>query len=91
MTENLIETVGERALEQSRRVKIGTTYEELRANVGKAALLATLEGIREPAMRMRFAGRVHEPGTVEDPYNLIPGSVWRAMIDALRAYIESAE
>jgi hypothetical protein len=93
MIQNLIETVGERALEQSRSVKIGTTYEELRANVGKAAILAALEAIREPSAAVIQAGLDAYYGAGEDANSdhekcMREASI--AMIDVLRAEIESA-
>jgi hypothetical protein len=83
LTQNLIETVF---------AKIRAKYPHYPATkpVTKSTILATLEAIREPSNAMRLAGRVHEPGTVDDPFNLIPGAVWRAMIDDLRAEIERA-
>jgi hypothetical protein len=84
MPHNLIETV-------FAQVRAEYPHYPATKPVTKSTILATLEGIREPTEAIRWAGRVHEPGTVDDPYNLIPGAVWHAMIDALRAEIESAE
>jgi hypothetical protein len=93
MTQQLIETVAQ-AMHGNRyewpRPEFAEHREDYRKEA-KRAILATLEAIREPSNTMRLAGRVHEPGTVDDPFNLIPGAVWRAMIDALRAETESAE
>jgi hypothetical protein len=93
MIENLIETVAEAAFAATRRAPWSEVDPEVKPLLlieAKAAMLATLEGIREPTEAIRWAGRVHEPGTVDDPFNIIPGTVWHAMIDALRAEIESA-
>jgi hypothetical protein len=85
MTQNLIETV-------FAKIRAEYPHYPITRPVTKSTILATLEAIREPSLQMMSAGRVHEPGTVEDPWNFIPGTVWRAMIDALRAeMIERAE
>jgi hypothetical protein len=86
MSQNLIETVREAiksAIDNSPHNfgegGVNATCED----AAKAAILATLEAIREPRKAMLIAADREEVG---HPWATL---AWRAMIDALRAEIEA--
>jgi hypothetical protein len=91
MSQNLIETVARTIFETARSefhidtpwdTRIAAMQEQYR-RMGKAAILATLEAIREPTEVMLTAANREEVG---HPWATL---AWHAMIDALRAEIEA--
>jgi len=81
-------------MEVFRSVKISETPEQLRDRAGKAAVLATLNAIREPSETMLendtistiAIAKAYAIHTSELPCD----KIWRAMIDALIAEIENS-
>jgi hypothetical protein len=88
MTENLIETVAEAAFTATRGAPwsdVDPLVRPLLLEEAKAAVLATLEAIREPSEAVYLA----RPVIIPDRKDW--ATFWAGAIDALRAEIESTE
>jgi hypothetical protein len=95
MSQNLIETVAEAAFAATRLAPwsdVDPLVRPLLLEEAKAAILATLEAIREPTDGMRVAAlnATFDEMRGDRVRCLDAPIVWQAMVDALRAEIESA-